>query len=57
MDQIETADEQIGYADEQKIVVVEKLPRVPGNHENGTGHDNAENLDQAVEKKVAKQAG
>jgi hypothetical protein len=57
VDQIQAADEQIGYSDEEKILVVEKLPGVPGNHENGTGHDNAENLDQAVEKKVAVQAG
>ncbi len=57
MDQIETADEQIGYADEQKIVVVEKLPGVPGKHKNGAGHNHAENFGQAVEKQVTVQAG
>jgi hypothetical protein len=33
------------------------LPRVPGNHENPAGHDNAENLREAVKKKVAIEAG
>ena len=52
MYQIQTADEQIGNTNEQKVIIVQSLLWLPCNYENAAANDNAEYLRYAVEKKV-----
>ena len=57
VDQIQTAHEQITDAQEQKIVVIQDIARIPGDDKEGYRDDNAEKLGQAVKKEVAVKAG
>ena len=57
MNQIDTADEQVGNADEQKIVVLQQSTDIPCDNEDGAGHHNAEYLNETVKEQVAVQAG
>lgn len=53
MHEIEASDEQIGDSGKQQIVADHETPRVPGQHENTAGDDNAETFGKAVEQKEA----
>ena len=57
MQKIHSGHEKAGNAQEKQKVIVQKLPGIPGNKKNGTGDNNAENLGQAVKKKIVLNAG
>ena len=52
MQQINTADKKVCNSQKQKIIILNELTGVPGNHENAEGDDNTKDLGQAVEQKI-----
>ena len=52
MEEVETAHEEISDSQEQEIVVVEMVSRVPGDDEYGAGNNDGENFSDTVEKKI-----
>ena len=52
MNKIQPPDEKIGNSNKEKIVVTNKLSRVPGDHEYATGNNDREEFGNAMEEKV-----
>ena len=41
----------------EKIIIIQKPSRIPGNHKNPAGHHNAEHFGKAVEQEIAVKTG
>jgi len=54
--EVEPADEHIGNPQEQQVLFFQQSPRVPCDHEDATGDDNAEYLSETVKEEVTMQA-
>jgi hypothetical protein len=57
MDQVESADEEIGDPQKEKIIVLEETARVPGDHKDAAGDDNREYFSEAVKKEIVIKTG
>jgi hypothetical protein len=57
MDQVESANEEIGDSKEEKIIIVEETAGVPSDHKDAAGDDNREYLYEAVKKEVIVETG
>jgi hypothetical protein len=57
VNRIDGAHKEIGDAQKQKIVIVEKTTGVPHNDEDAKGDDNTKQLSQAVKEKKTVEAG
>ncbi len=55
MDQVQSADEYVGDAQEEEVTLVYEAPGVPDEHKDAGGHDDAEHLSEAVKKEVTVQ--
>jgi hypothetical protein len=56
VDEIQTANKQIGNTDEEKIIVLKKSAGVPRDHENATGDNDREYFGKAMEKGITVKA-
>jgi len=57
MDQVKSANKQIGNPDEEEIVVLKKSAWIPGDHKDAACNDNREYFREAVEKEVIVETG
>jgi len=57
MDQVESANEEIGDPQKEKIIVVEETAGVPGDHKDTACDDNREYFGEAVKKEVIVETG
>jgi hypothetical protein len=56
MEQVDAAYAEEGNSNKQEIAVAQKTTGIPENHEDSTGDDDAEHLDEAMEKDVSIEA-
>jgi hypothetical protein len=57
MEEIKNPDKQKPCSDEQEIVIVKHLPRVPGEHKDAEDDDNSEQVSETMKQEVTVKAG
>jgi len=57
MEQIDGADEEVSDTDEEEIRIFYVLLGMPGNHEEGVRHDNAEKFSQDMKYQIVETGG
>jgi hypothetical protein len=56
MNKIQPTDEKIGNPNKEEIVVMNKLARVPGDHEHAAGNNDGKEFGNTMEEKVVIEA-